>query len=155
MMQVAIALGSNLGDRPASLAFAVTSLQRRLGNLRVSGWYETEPQGVGPQPGYLNGVAVGEWDGTARQLLEVLLAVEAAAGRTRPHPGAARTLDLDLILAGPIVLDEPGLKVPHPRFRERRFVLEPLVEIEPGIVDPVTGLTALQLWQRWQERAGR
>ena len=73
------------------------------------------------------------------------MAIEAERGRERPFPGAARTLDLDLILFGDQIIDEPGLIVPHPRFRERRFVLEPLAEIAPEMVDPVTGQTVEEL----------
>jgi 2-amino-4-hydroxy-6-hydroxymethyldihydropteridine diphosphokinase len=75
-----------------------------------------------------------------------MLAIERRFGRQRPHPGAARTLDLDLILYGDDVIDEPpGLIVPHPRFRERRFVLEPLAEIAPDWRDPVSGRTVREL----------
>ena len=104
--------------------------------------------GVGPQPPFLNAAAVGRTTRTARELLDYLLHVERLAGRTRPHPGAARTLDLDLILFGDVCLDEPGLTVPHPRFRERAFVLEPLAEVAADWVDPVTGLTVGELWRK-------
>ena len=80
-----------------------------------------------------------------RALLGELLAIERDAGRERPYAGAARTLDLDLILFGDAIIDEPRLTVPHPRFRERRFVLEPLAEIAPGLQDPVTGRTIAEL----------
>ena len=109
---------------------------------------ETAPVGVGPQPPFLNGAAVGTARGTPRRLLDALLAIERDRGRERPFPGAARTLDLDLILFGDAIVNEPELHVPHPRFRERRFVLEPLAEIAPGMVDPVTGRTILELLQR-------
>ena len=82
--------------------------------------------GVGPQPLFLNAAAVGETNLTARALLDRLLAIERERGRVRPHPGAPRTLDLDLILYGDASSREPGLDVPHPRFRDGVFVLEPL-----------------------------
>jgi 2-amino-4-hydroxy-6-hydroxymethyldihydropteridine diphosphokinase len=91
---------------------------------------------------------VGETALPARQLLEALLAVEHAFGRERSSAGAPRTLDLDLILYDDAVIDEPGLVVPHPRFRQRRFVLAPLAEIAPEWIDPVTGLTVASLLAR-------
>ena len=141
-MAVAIALGSNLGDREAQLAFAVRRLSSILFNLRQSRWYDTAPVGVsGEQPRYLNGIVIGETTLGARALLNELLAIERAGGRTRPSPLAPRTLDLDLILYGSERIREPGLVVPHPRFRERRFVLEPLADLAPDLVDPETGKT--------------
>ena len=146
---VVVALGSNLGDREAHLAFAVARLSQVLSNLRQSKWYDTAPVGVPhDQPRYLNGVVVGQTSLTARQLLDELLAIEQAAGRTRPSPLAPRTLDLDLILFGSERIQEPGLVVPHPRFRERLFVLEPLAELAPDLVDPETGRTVSALRQR-------
>src|SRR5262249_54089860 len=100
---------------------------------------------VGPQPTYLNAAAVGRTSLPAPELLQALLALERERGRERPHPKAPRTLDLDLILYGDEVIDEPGLTVPHPRFRDRRFVLEPLAEIAADLRDPVTGKTASEL----------
>jgi 2-amino-4-hydroxy-6-hydroxymethyldihydropteridine diphosphokinase len=94
---------------------------------------------------FLNAAAVGETDLPARALLDELLAIERRFGRDRPYPGAPRTLDLDLILYGDSIIGEEGLIVPHPRFRERRFVLAPLAEIAPDWVDPVTGRTIRDL----------
>lgn len=150
MTPVAIALGSNLGDRPGHLTFAIGRLRSHLADLRVSSFIETTPVGVGPQPDFLNGAASGLFRGTPQELLDILLAIEADAGRVRPHPGAARTLDLDLILFGVVILNQPGLVVPHPRFRERVFVLQPLAEVAPDMVDPVTGLTVKELLGRLQ-----
>ena len=163
MDRVAIALGSNIGDRAAHLAFGAAGLSRLLTSLRISRWYETEPVGVGPvgtgtaatatnaghrfsgADRFLNGAAAGETTLSARELLDALLALERERGRERPFPGAPRTLDLDLVLFGDQVLNEPELIVPHPRFRERRFVLEPLADIAPEMIDPVTGQTVGQL----------
>ena len=151
---VAIALGSNLGDRRANLAFALSALPGFITNLRQSSWHDTAPDGVSPdQPRYLNGVVVGETSLSARELLDRLLAIETAAGRTRPSPMAPRTLDLDLILFGDKKIEEPGLAVPHPRFRERRFVLEPLAEVAPDWIDPVTGRRISQLLSDLLQRA--
>ncbi len=141
-MRVAVALGSNLGDRRSHLDFAVARLQELFTSLRVSRYYDTVPVGMsGPQPMFVNAAAVGETIADARAVLEALLAIERERGRERPHANASRTLDLDLVLFGNAVIAEPGLVVPHPRFRERRFVLEPLAEIAPDFVDPVSGDT--------------
>jgi 2-amino-4-hydroxy-6-hydroxymethyldihydropteridine diphosphokinase len=147
--RVAVAFGSNLGDRRAHLEFAFTRLRGLLANLRTSSIYETDPVDVpNEQPRFLNAAAVGETMVTPRELLEALLAIERARGRERPYAGAARTLDLDLVLMGERVVEEEGLAVPHPRFRERRFVLEPLAEIAPELRDPVSGLTVEELFRR-------
>jgi 2-amino-4-hydroxy-6-hydroxymethyldihydropteridine diphosphokinase len=148
MEKVAIALGSNLGDRRAHLDRAIERLHDPISSLVCSRYYETEPVGVGPQPRFLNAAITGETALGPRVLLETLLALEAADGRERPFPGAPRTLDLDLILYGEWIIDEPGLLVPHPRFRERQFVLEPLAEIAAAWVDPVTGATVGELLRR-------
>ena len=118
-----------------------------LSHLRVSSFHETEPVGVPmPQPMFLNAAAVGESTLSAPAILDVLLAIEQGFGRERPYELAPRTIDLDLILYGDAVIDAPGLTVPHPRFRERRFVLEPLAEIAPEWIDPVTGKTVAELF---------
>ena len=95
--------------------------------------------GVSDQPRYLNGAVVGDSALTARALLNELLRIEMERGRERPSVWAPRTLDLDLILYEDARIDEPGLTVPHPRFRDRLFVLEPLAELAPDWTDPVTG----------------
>ena len=113
--------------------------------MRVSSLHETAYVGEDSQPAVLNGVVVGETALSARALLDHLLAIEEFFGRTRPYPGAPRTLDLDLILYGNDVIEEPGLIVPHPRFRDRFFVLAPLAEVAAGWRDPVTGRTMEEL----------
>ena len=145
MVGIAIALGSNLGDRERSLRDALAELASSIGDLRVSTFRETDPVGVGAQPRFVNAAAIGRATLSARALLTRLLDVEQRFGRERPYPGAPRTLDLDLILYGDRIIDEPELTVPHPRFRERLFVLEPLAEIAADWVDPVTGRTVGEL----------
>ena len=145
-MIVAIGMGSNLGDRASHLDFACSRLELLLSDLRVSSFRETAPHGVTtPQPDFLNAAAVGETALTAGELLRALLGIEQMRGRERPHPNAPRTLDLDLILFGDEIVDQPGVRVPHPRFRERAFVLEPLAAIAPRLKDPVTGRTISEL----------
>jgi 2-amino-4-hydroxy-6-hydroxymethyldihydropteridine diphosphokinase len=145
--RVAIAIGSNLGNREAAIAFASSQLSALLGSFTISETIETWPVGEGAehQNLYLNAVAVGDTVLSPRQLLEALLAVEQAFGRERPARNAPRTLDLDLILHGNDIVIEPGLEVPHPRFRERFFVLGPLAEIAPDMVDPVSGMRVGEL----------
>lgn len=151
MVRVAIALGSNLGNRQAHLDAAVACLRSILKEWSVSSWIETDSVGVGRQPAFLNGAVAGRWEGEPRPLLNLLLDAEDRAGRQRPFPGSPRTLDLDLILFGDRIVDEPGLVVPHPRFRRRGFVLEPLAEIAHDMVDPVTGQTVSELYQAFKE----
>jgi 2-amino-4-hydroxy-6-hydroxymethyldihydropteridine diphosphokinase len=135
-VQVAIALGSNLGDREAHLNQAVQELRKILTNLRVSTFINTKPVDVlEPQPDYLNAVVVGNTSLSARELLNALLAIERAHARERKTAKAARTLDLDLILYGRETINEPGLEVPHPRFRDRDFVIGPLREIAPEMLE--------------------
>jgi 2-amino-4-hydroxy-6-hydroxymethyldihydropteridine diphosphokinase len=152
MVRAAVALGGNLGDREAILHTAIRELSRRLPHASASALVETDAIVVGTQPAFLNGALVGDWGLDARALLDLLLSLERDAGRERPYPGAARTLDLDLILFGSAIVEEPGLSVPHPRFRERGFVLEPLAEIAPDMRDPVSGLTVAELYRAWRER---
>jgi 2-amino-4-hydroxy-6-hydroxymethyldihydropteridine diphosphokinase len=143
---VAIALGSNLGDRRGHLNWAIGQLAASLSELRASSFHETDPIDVdGPQPRYLNAVVVGQTTLAPRALLDRLLDLERARGRERPARRAPRTLDLDLILYGDQVVDEPGLTVPHPEFHRRAFVLDPLVEIAADWRDPRTGKTVGQL----------
>jgi 2-amino-4-hydroxy-6-hydroxymethyldihydropteridine diphosphokinase len=146
-MKAVIALGSNLGDRRAAIEFAVGRLRSLVSDLAVSDVVETDPEGEGlqDQPRYLNAVVTGETSMAARDLLQALLEIEDDFGRTRPAPGAARTLDLDLVLLGDTIVGEPGLEVPHPRFRQRFFVLGPLAELAPELVDPVTGMRVWEL----------
>ena len=143
---VAIALGSNLGDRRAHLDYSASRLGSTLSHIRVSSYFETDPVDVpGQQPRFVNAAVTGEATLSARELLDALLTIERERGRERPVLGAARTLDLDLVLFGDQILNEPGLVVPHPRFRDRRFVLEPLAQIAPDMVDPVTEKTVGEL----------
>lgn len=146
-VRVAIALGSNLGDRRAHLEYAIDALRLDLTDMLASSFEETAPVGVGPEHGvYLNAAVVGHTQLPARLLLERLLEIEEERGRARPYPMAPRTLDLDLVLYGEEIIMEDGISVPHPRFREREFVLRPLAEIAPDMIDPVTAKTVSELY---------
>lgn len=145
-VRVAIALGSNLGDRDATLILAAARLAEFLDRFTLSSRHDTAPVGVsGAQPRYLNAAGVGFTRLDPRALLARLQDIERAFGRERSVPNASRTLDLDLILYGDLVLSEPGLTIPHQRFRDRSFVLAPLAEVAPDMVDPVTGRTVGEL----------
>lgn len=143
--RVAIALGSNQGDREQILRRAIAVLATILDDLKTSAFHDTEPVGVGPQPRFLNAAATGLTALSAPAVLESLNEIETQFGRERPYPGAPRTLDLDLILYDDLASEEPRLTIPHARFRTRRFVLEPLAEIAPDWIDPITGLTVAEL----------
>ena len=142
-MQTAyIGLGSNLGDRKATLSRALELLAAEPGIevTKVSVFRETAPVGLLDQPRFLNAAARIQTELAPRELLDRLLAVERALGRTRTGTRfGPRTIDLDLLLYGDSMLSEPGLTVPHPRLRERVFVLEPLAELDPGLVIPGLG----------------
>jgi 2-amino-4-hydroxy-6-hydroxymethyldihydropteridine diphosphokinase len=134
-----IGLGANLGDRLATLREAVRSLGK-LGRITaVSSLYETEPVGYLEQPPFLNAVVALETALAPTELMQALLAIERDMGRTREFKNAPRTLDLDLLLLDDLVLDIPGLTLPHPRMHERAFVLVPLAEIAPNLWHPALG----------------
>jgi 2-amino-4-hydroxy-6-hydroxymethyldihydropteridine diphosphokinase len=141
-VSVAISLGSNLGDRRSHLQYAIDALTLDVSDIKISSFVETEPVGVGPEHGmYLNAVVMGRTRLSPRDLLERLLEIEEERGRMRPYPMAPRTLDLDLILYGDEIITDSDLRVPHPQFRRREFVLRPLAEIAPEMLDPVSGKT--------------
>ena len=135
-----VGLGANLGDRERTIREAAT----RIGAGRLSEIRETDPWGYADQPPFLNAVAEIDTELGARELLDVLLEVERDLGRVRgtgPRYGP-RPIDLDLLLFGSEVIEEPGLSVPHPRLHERRFTLEPLADLDTGIVVPGRGTVA-------------
>jgi 2-amino-4-hydroxy-6-hydroxymethyldihydropteridine diphosphokinase len=140
-----LSLGSNVGDRASKLHAAVKELQAAGQLLAVSAFYETQPVDVPDQPWFLNCVAAIETELSPRELLALALQIEAAMGRVRVREKGPRTIDIDIVLFGDRVIDEPGLKIPHPGLPQRRFVLVPLVEIAPEARHPVSGKTAREM----------
>jgi 2-amino-4-hydroxy-6-hydroxymethyldihydropteridine diphosphokinase len=149
MIEAFVGLGSNLGDRLANLAAAVVLLSGEPGFSlrRVSLAYESEPVGP-PQPRYLNAVAQIGTLLSARATLQRLQAMEERMGRIRRERWGSREIDLDLLLYGQRLVEETGLRVPHPLLPDRAFALAPLAEIAPAAVHPVCGLTMRDLLER-------
>ena len=133
-----LSAGSNLGDRKAHLGAGIEALRAEgIVVRRISSVFETEPVGFLEQPWFLNIALEVATDLSAQELLRICLTIEAAQGRVRTFQGAPRALDIDILLFGNRVIHEPGLEVPHPRMAQRRFVLEPLAEIAPGVIHPL------------------
>ena len=128
---VAIALGANLGNRKENFQRAIDSLISRpeIGDFRASSFYETAPVGYSEQPPFLNAAAFFLYQGNPEQLLAVLQSIEKDAGKATPFPNGPRTLDLDIIFFGGLQQENPGLEIPHPRWAERSFVVDPLKEL--------------------------
>ncbi len=142
MTRAYVGLGANVGPREKTLRRAVELLAAEDGVevVGVSTLQETEPVGVVDQPRFLNGAVAVETTLSAPELLDVLLRTERTLGRVRDGTRwGPRTVDLDLLVYADEVVDEPGLRVPHPRLQERRFALEPLAELDPGLVIPGAG----------------
>jgi 2-amino-4-hydroxy-6-hydroxymethyldihydropteridine diphosphokinase len=144
-----LSFGSNLGDRSSNLRAAVAQLVANLQDrgrlLAVSALYETQPVDVPHQPWFLNCIAAIETDNSPRELLRSALQVEAEMGRLRMGEKTSRNIDIDIVLFGDRAVDEPGLKIPHPAMHQRRFVLEPLVEIAPEARHPAQNKSAREL----------
>jgi 2-amino-4-hydroxy-6-hydroxymethyldihydropteridine diphosphokinase len=140
-----LSLGSNVGDRRANLQSAINRLNE-IGTVNaVSGFYETEPVELVDQPWFLNCVVALETGEAASGLLKKLLAIEQEMGRVRLRNKGPRVIDMDILLIGDQVIEDPGLTIPHPAIQERRFVLEPLAEIAPGVRHPVLRKTAREM----------
>ena len=138
MSRAYVGLGANLGNREEMLQHAIALLSAADGVevLAVAELRETDPVGVVDQPPFLNGAAAVDTTLSARELLDTLLAIERSLGRVRAERWGPRTIDLDLLLYGDEIVDEPGLRVPHPHLHERRFALEPLAELDPELAIP-------------------
>ncbi len=144
--KIAIALGSNLGNSLAILIAAIETLDRIPGIkvTIISSWYQTKAIGP-PQPDYINGCISVQAEQEPHLILQILLNIEKKFGRTRQEKWGPRTLDLDLLLYDDLILETATLQIPHPRIRERAFVLAPLAEIVPNWVEPVSGKTIEEL----------
>jgi 2-amino-4-hydroxy-6-hydroxymethyldihydropteridine diphosphokinase len=153
-MKAFIGLGSNLGEREAMIRQALEELVRLPGTqlTRASSLYDTEPAGEVDQPNFLNAVAQIDTELTPRQLLWNLMLIEKRLGRVRTRRWGPRTMDLDLLLYGDLIIEEPDLVVPHPELTRRSFVLVPLVELDPLLVHPGTGETLLNHLSRLTTR---
>ncbi len=151
---VYLSLGSNLGDRKLHLARAVDCLQGLLTELKVSSLYETAPQELVDQPRFLNLAVGGRTDLEPRALLEAILAAESRLGRNRlgAVPKGPRVIDIDLLLFAERIIAEQDLQVPHPRMTGRRFVLEPLLELDPALRHPVSGVPLARSLDRLGEQ---
>jgi 2-amino-4-hydroxy-6-hydroxymethyldihydropteridine diphosphokinase len=150
-----ISLGSNLGDRAGNLLLAARGMmEAALCIHRLSSVYETEPVGDIDQPAFLNMVVeVGDSLPTPQQVMARLLRIEWLLGRTREVKDGPRTIDLDLLLYGEVESQTEFLMLPHPRLHERRFVLEPLVEIAPHLVHPTLKCSAAELLEKLEDRS--
>jgi 2-amino-4-hydroxy-6-hydroxymethyldihydropteridine diphosphokinase len=145
-MGIYLGLGSNIGDREAQLRFAVATLKDSDVILwRSASLYWTQPRDVEDQPWFLNTAIEVRTLLEPGPLMQACLEVEKKAGRTRDVPKGPRSLDIDILIYKDRILDTQDLSIPHPRFRERRFVLAPLAELAPDLADPVSGLTMTQL----------
>ncbi len=149
--RVFLAMGTNLGDRLANLHSALQALPPDVQPVRASQVYETAPWGVQDQPDFLNQVIEAETDLTPESLLAYLKSIEAKLGRAPTYRYGPRLIDLDIVFYENWVLDQPDLAIPHPRISERAFVLVPLVEIAPDLVDPVSG----QRVSSWLKKLGQ
>lgn len=152
MSRVYLSLGSNLEDRSANLSAALLQIGELTATqvLNVSGVYETDPVGVTDQPCFLNLAAEIETALAPLEFLNACKEIETHIGRVATRRWGPRAIDIDLILWGTMVLESAELSLPHLRYRERNFVLAPLAEIAPEVMDPVTGRSVLELARQCQ-----
>lgn len=143
--KVYLGLGSNLGNRHRNIEQAVKILSEQVMVRRVSNCYQTPPMYNECQPPFLNAVLVGTTLLKPRELLRFVQEIEGLMGRVPGPRNSPRSLDIDLLIYGDLVIDEPDLIIPHPAIEERPFVLVPLAELDPAVASPTTGKTALQM----------
>ncbi|MBI2934743.1 MAG: 2-amino-4-hydroxy-6-hydroxymethyldihydropteridine diphosphokinase [Chloroflexi bacterium] len=154
MPSVYLGLGSNLGDRQENIRRATDLLSRLGAPVRVSSLYETEPVGFLDQPKFLNAACELQTRLGPFQILVLIKGIEATLGRKPIFRNAPRTIDIDILLFGPVTLQTHALTIPHPRLCERAFVLAPLAELEPGLVHPVSNKRIGELLEAVAGREG-
>jgi 2-amino-4-hydroxy-6-hydroxymethyldihydropteridine diphosphokinase len=138
-MRAVVALGANLEEPRVAIELAIALLKESAGLIACSSLYSTEPVGGPPQPDYVNAVCILDSDLPARDLLSLLHGIEKSMGRVREERWGPRVIDLDLITYGTVVSEDEALTLPHPRAHERRFVLEPWLEVDPDAELPLHG----------------
>jgi 2-amino-4-hydroxy-6-hydroxymethyldihydropteridine diphosphokinase len=154
MFRCFLALGSNVGDRRAHLVSAVVELDRpNVRVVRTASIYSTEPRGIRDQPWFLNTVVEVFTDLEPRELLGTCQQIENFRSRTREVPNGPRTLDIDIVLFGERIITDDFITIPHPRYTTRRFVLEPLAEIAPDVIDPSCNQSVGEILDRVRDGA--
>ncbi|NQV43009.1 MAG: 2-amino-4-hydroxy-6-hydroxymethyldihydropteridine diphosphokinase [Candidatus Marinimicrobia bacterium] len=147
MTQVLVGIGSNKNNPQHQIELAFTRISERFKDAKMSPLYLTQPVGGIPQASFINAAIMLDTQLSAREVLDILMDLEAQAHRKRANeiPNGPRNLDLDIILFGNVILTDPDLTIPHPRFRQRRFVLQPMCDLTPELIDPVSKNSISQL----------
>jgi 2-amino-4-hydroxy-6-hydroxymethyldihydropteridine diphosphokinase len=145
MTTVYLALGSNVGDSEANIGKAVELLAENISDIRLAPLYKTKPVGYTDQPDFVNTALSGQTGLSADELLKFVKSVEKEVGRIQRFRWGPREIDIDIIFYGKTVLETQQFTLPHPRFRERDFVLRPLCDLDPDFTDPVSGKTVAEL----------
>jgi 2-amino-4-hydroxy-6-hydroxymethyldihydropteridine diphosphokinase len=152
MFKVFLLLGTNLGDRFSYLQQAIGLISQEItAPNKLSSVYETQAWGKTDQPDYLNQVVMLQTALSPQAVLQTILQIEQTLGRRREEKWGARTIDIDILFFGNMIINEPDLIIPHPELQNRRFTLEPLVELAPELVHPVLNINMLQLKNNLQD----
>ncbi|MDB4903299.1 MAG: 2-amino-4-hydroxy-6-hydroxymethyldihydropteridine diphosphokinase [Mucilaginibacter sp.] len=153
MVNVFLLLGSNLGNRYSFLQQAIEYIENDIAPvLKASSVYETQSWGKTDEPDYLNQVIILQTNLSAKKILDKILSIENTLGRKREEKWGSRTIDIDILFYGQTIINEENLHIPHPELHKRRFTLEPLAEIAPGLVHPVLNKNILQIKNELKDR---